>query len=223
MKDGWLSVSEIIAFPDKPFLLDWARKIALEGGDHKRIVQLGKYAGRIMHYEFQKRYGTVEETIPNDVGEAYLDPEGLEHGTVAWTKLMGWAEEHFSGKRVDRVEYPIEDELLGVRARLDCVVNGHLFDWKSSRNIYGEAVLELGAYDYLWTRATPNDPLTAWTIVQCTHDDENPVQCYSFGEPDIKRAGMLFASMIPAVRTYKEWESTTRSLIKSSRTDTLDF
>ena len=50
MKDGWLSVSEVCAFPDKPFLLNWARKLALQGLDHNRVSTLGKYAGRIMHW-----------------------------------------------------------------------------------------------------------------------------------------------------------------------------
>lgn len=227
--DDWLSVTEIIAFPEKPFLIDWARRLALEGNDHRRVALLGKYAGRIMHYEFLKRFGTEPEKIPNDVAEAYLDPEALDHGAVAWGKLSAWSEGHFRGlhaadPRLFLIEYPIEDEELRVRARLDCVFNnGILYDWKSSRHVYGDAVLELGAYDYLWQRRNPDSPLREWVIVQCSHDDDLPVQLFRFEESEIKRAGLVFASMIPAVRAYKEWEDKTKNVIRASRVESLDF
>ena len=85
MKDGgWLSVSEIVSFADKPFIAQWARKLALQGIDFNRVSTLGKYAGRIMHYEFAQRYGDPLEPMGKDVQEAYSDPEAVEHGGTAW-------------------------------------------------------------------------------------------------------------------------------------------
>ena len=69
-KDGWLSVSDVISFPSKPFLMNWARKLALQGIDFNRVSTLGKYAGRIMHWEFQQRYGNSLEPMGKDVQEA---------------------------------------------------------------------------------------------------------------------------------------------------------
>jgi len=223
VKDGWLSVSEIISFADKPFLLNWARKLALEGKDHNKVSLLGRYAGRIMHYEFQKKYSEVTEPMGKDLVDAYLDPEAVEHGGLSWGKLQEWAREHFQviyehDPNVFRVEFPIDDEELKVRARLDCVFNsGYLYDWKSSRHIYAESILELGAYDYLWNRKFPDTPLCGWTIVQCSHEDESPAQEFKFEESDIKQAGMVFASMIPGVRAYKEWEAKAMKLIAGAR------
>lgn len=223
MRDGWLSVSEIISFPDKPFLLNWARKLALEGNDHNKVSLLGRLAGRIMHYEFQKRYSEVTDPMPKDVVEAYMNPEAVEHGGTAWAKLNEWAhgalsEDFNRDPRLFWVEVPLEDEELKVRARMDCIFNmGHLYDWKSSKHIYAESLLELGAYDYLWNRKYTGVPLIAWTIVQCTHDDDIPAQVFQFEESDIKQAGMTFAAMIPGVRAFKEFESQASKTIAGAR------
>jgi len=223
MRDGWLSVSEIISFPDKPFLLNWARKLALEGNDHNKVSLLGRLAGRIMHYEFQKRYSEVTDPMPKDVVEAYMHPEAVEHGGTAWAKLNEWAKEKLQvcydhSPQLFQVELPLEDEELKVRARLDLVFNGgYLYDWKSSKHIYAESLLELGAYDYLWNRKFSDTPLVGWTIVQCAHDDENPAQEFRFEEADIKEAGMTFAAMIPGVRAFKEFEAKAGKVIAGAR------
>jgi hypothetical protein len=206
VKDGWLSVSEIIAFPDKPFLLAWARKLALAGGDHNRVGQLGKYAGRILHHEFEEYVYGADIPLAKDVQVAYDDHEALEHGMAAWLKLSTWLLTSPIDIGTVMVELPIEDEQLRVRGRVDCISNGHIFDWKSSKHIYGEAILEVAAYDYLWERAHPDEPFTAWSIVQCSHEDDSPALEFSLEASDIKRAGMVFASMIPAVRSFAEFD-----------------
>lgn len=218
MKDGWLSVSEIISFPDKPFLLNWARKLALEGNDHNKVSLLGRYAGRIMHYEFEKRYSEVTEPMPKDTVEAYMNPEAVEHGGTAWGKLGEWASINSIGASPLQIEFPLEDAELKVRARLDCISDGKvLYDWKSSKHLYAESLLELGAYDYLWNRKFPDTPLVGWTIVQCSHDDDSPAQEFRFEESDIKGAGMAFASMIPGVRAFKEFEAKAMKTIAGAR------
>jgi hypothetical protein len=221
-KDGFLSVSEVISFPDHPFLLNWARKLALQGLDHNRVSTLGKYAGRIMHWEMLQKYGNSLEPMGKDVQEAYADPEAVEHGGIAWGKLQAWANEKFRvcydyDPRIFRVEFPIEDEELKVRARLDLVFNsGYLYDWKSSRHLYAESILELGAYDYLWNRKYPDTPLVGWTIVRCCHEDDSPAEQYEFEESEIKKAGLVFASMIPAVRAFREFDAESKGILAKS-------
>jgi len=222
MKDGWLSVSEVCAFPDKPFLLNWARKLALQGLDHNRVSTLGKYAGRIMHWEFQQKYGNSLEPMGKDVQEAYLDPEAVEHGGTAWGKLQAWANEKFrvcykNMPSLFQVEVPIEDPTLMVRGRMDCVFNGgYLYDWKSSKHLYAESLLELGAYDLIHTHLHPDEPFVGWTIVRCCHEDDSPAEEYSFEESDIKKAGLAFASMIPAVRAFREFDGESKSILAKS-------
>lgn len=218
MRDGWLSVSEVISFPDKPFLLNWARKLALEGNDHNKVSLLGRLAGRIMHYEFQKRYSEVTDPMPKDTVEAYMNPEAVEHGGTAWGKLSEWAVQENIEQCARDIEVPLEDEELKVRARLDCILDHHfLYDWKSSKHLYAESLLELGAYDYLWNRKYPESPLIGWTIVQCAHDDESPAQVFQFEQSDILRAGMTFAAMIPAVRAFREFEPLAGKMIAGAR------
>jgi hypothetical protein len=218
MRDGWLSVSEIISFPDHPFLLNWARKLALQGLDHNRVSTLGKYAGRIMHWEMLQKYGNSLDPMPKEVVDAYSDPEAVEHGGTAWAKLREWAVRERMEIAPLELELPIEDQELKVAARLDCLIaKNQLFDWKSSKHIYAESLLELGAYDYLWARAHPDMALRHWSIVQCTHDDDIPAQVFNFEESDIKVAGMTFASMIPAVRAFKEFEAKARITIAGAR------
>jgi len=217
--DGWLSVSEVISFADKPFLLAWSRKLALQGIDYARVSTLGKYAGRIMHYEFQQKYGNSLDPMGKDVQEAYADPEAVEHGGTAWGKLREWAVRAFPDHdpQLFGLEWPLEDEELKVRARLDCVFNmGYLYDWKSSRHLYAESVLELGAYDYLWTRHFPKTPLIGWGIVRCCHEDDSPAEEYSFEESEIKQAGLVFASMIEGVRAYKSFDMESKGILARS-------
>jgi hypothetical protein len=221
MKDGWLSVSEIISFPDKPFLLQWARKLALQGLDHNRVSGLGKYAGRILHWEFQQKYGNSLEPMGKDVQEAYADHEAVEHGGIAWGKLDEWANLHGfgDGKRFDllQLELPIEDPDLKVRGRIDCIVaNKQLLDWKSSKHLYAESILELGAYDLIWTHLHPDTPFVEWTIVRCCHEDDSPAEQYEFEESEIKKAGLTFASMVPAVRAFKEFDAESKGILAKS-------
>ena len=218
MRDGYLSVSEIISFADKPFLLNWARKLALQGLDHNRVSTLGKYAGRIMHYEFQQRYGNSLEPMGKDVQEAYADPEAVEHGGTAWAKLNEWAVLNRIDERLPQIEVPLEDEELKVRARMYCLVdNLKLYDWKSSKHLYAESILELGAYDYLYNRKFPDAPLFGWHIIQCSHEDDSPAHEFVFEESDIKLAGMTFASMIPAVRAFREFEQKAKAILEGGR------
>ena len=219
-KDGFLSVSEIIGFPDKPFLLAWSRKLALQGIDYARVSTLGKYAGRIMHWEFAMKYGNSLEPMGKDVQEAYADPEAVEHGGIAWGKLQEWANVYGFGtpKREGQiqVEIPIEDPTLMVRGRMDCIVGPCLFDWKSSRHLYTESLLELGAYDLMWTHLYPDKPFAMWTIVRCCHEDDSPAEEYEFEESEIKKAGLVFASMIPAVRAFKEFDGESKGILAKS-------
>lgn len=218
-KDGWLSVSDVISFPSKPFLMNWARKLALQGIDFNRVSTLGKYAGRIMHWEFQQRYGNSLEPMGKDVQEAYADPEAVEHGGTAWGKLHEWAnKELIIPDSRFLIESSIEDEELKVRARMDFVFNHeHLYDWKSSKHLYTESLLELGAYDYLWNRSQYRDmPLNQWTIVRCCHEDDSPAEVYNFEESDIKKAGLTFASMVPAVRAFREFDAESKQILAKS-------
>jgi hypothetical protein len=220
MKDGWLSVSEVISFPDKPFLLAWARKLALQGLDHNRVGTLGKYAGRIMHWEFQQKYGNSLEPMGKDVQEAYADPEAVEHGGIAWGKLQAWANLASMEAFPLQIEVPIEDSALMVRGRMDCIsewTSGKvLYDWKSSKHLYAESLLELGAYDLMWTRLHPEEPFVGWTIVRCCHEDDSPAEQYEFEESDIKKAGLVFASMIPAVRAFREFDGESKGILAKS-------
>jgi hypothetical protein len=220
VRDGWLSVSEVVGAIDKPFLLNWARKLALQGQDHNRVSTLGKYAGRIMHWEFAMKYGSSLDPMGKDVQEAYADPEAVEHGGTAWGKLQAWANLASMEAFPLQIEVPLEDEELKVRARMDCIsetTGGQvLFDWKSSRHLYAESLLELGAYDYLWARQ--HEPFTGWHIVQCCHEDDSPAIEYTFEESDIKLAGLTFALMIPAVRAFREFEVLAKTMLKGGNT-----
>jgi hypothetical protein len=215
MRDGWLSVSEIISFPDHPFLLNWARKLALQGLDHNRVSTLGKYAGRIMHWEMLQKYGNSLDPMPKEVVDAYSDPEAVEHGGTAWAKLRDWAIRESIDALPLQIEVPLEDEELKVRARMDCISDGKvLYDWKSSKHIYAESILEIGAYDYLWSRQ--HEPFTGWHIVQCPHEDDSPAIEYALEESDVKLAGLTFASMIPAVRAFREFEGKAKAILANS-------
>ena len=217
MRDGWLSVSEVISFADKPFLAAWARKLALQGIYYNRVSALGRYAGRILHWEFQQRYGNSLEPMGKDVQEAYGDPEAVEHGGTAWAKLNEWAVLNRIDERLPQIEVSIEDPRLMVRGRMDCLVdNLKLFDWKSSKHLYTESLLELGAYDFIWSHLHPTEPFLGWAIVQCTHDDDSPATEFTFEESDIKKAGLTFAAMVPAVRAFKEFDAESKGILAKS-------
>jgi len=217
MRDGWLSVSEVVSFAEKPFLLNWARKLALQGLDHNRVSTLGKYAGRIMHWEFQQKYGSSLDPMGKDVQEAYADPEAVEHGGTAWAKLNEWAVHNRIDERLPQIEVPLEDGELKVRARMDCLVdNLKVYDWKSSKHLYAESLLEIGAYDWLWSRKHPTEPFLGWGIVRCCHEDDSPAEEYTLEESDVKLAGLTFASMIPAVRAFKEFEGRAKGILANS-------
>jgi len=217
MRDGWLSVSEVVSAIDKPFLLNWARKLALQGLDHNRVSTLGKYAGRIMHWEFQQRYGNSLDPMGKDVQEAYADPEAVEHGGNAWGKLQAWANLNRIDERLPQIEVPVEDPQLMVRGRMDCLVdNLKLYDWKSSRHLYAESILEIGAYDLIWSHLHPTEPFLGWNIIRCCHEDDSPAEVYEFEESDIKKAGLTFAAMVPAVRAYKEFDAESKGILAKS-------
>jgi hypothetical protein len=98
---------------------------------------------------------------------------------------------------------------------MDCLVdNLKVYDWKSSKHLYAESLLEIGAYDWLWSRKHPTEPFLGWGIVQCSHEDDSPAIEFTFEESDIKLAGLTFASMIPAVRAYREFELKAKGILE---------
>jgi hypothetical protein len=52
--------------------------------------------------------------------------------------------------------------------------------------------------------------------VRCCHEDDSPAEQYEFEESEIKKAGLTFASMVPAVRAFREFDSQSKNILAAS-------
>jgi hypothetical protein len=128
-------------------LLWWANQEGLAGRDYRKSREAAADAGTLAHAMVEASIKDVPVVIPPT-----MDPEQVKLARLSFSAFEEW----FQGSHIELVE--TEMHLVSQQHRFggtpDAVgrLKGQLclLDWKTSKGIYPEYVIQLAAYQKLW-------------------------------------------------------------------------
>lgn len=135
-------VTTIMGVLSKPYLIPWANRLGLEGIDSTAYVDETARIGTLAHYMAQC---VLSGTKP-DLHE--YSPLEIDHAENSMFSFYEWLKHN----KVDPVELelPLISEKYQYGGTIDCyaTLNGNLWliDLKTSKRIYDEHLIQLGAY-----------------------------------------------------------------------------
>jgi hypothetical protein len=141
---------------NKQALMWWANQVGQEGRSHRDVSGAAADAGTCAHYLIECRIKNKEPDTRN------FDDDCLSLAYQALENFDRWAKT-FELEVVD-TEVPFVSELYGYGGCIDCpaYVQGDLciVDWKTSKAVYPDHVIQLAAYYQGWNETNPDHQLT---------------------------------------------------------------
>jgi len=137
----------------KGALMHWAWTEGKEGRNYRETQQQAADAGTLAHAMVESRIHGTTFTVPPTASE-----EQVRLARLSFDAFREW----FDQSRIDLVE--TEMHLISEEWRFggtpDAVgrIKGNLclLDWKTSRGIYAEYLIQLAAYEHLWNANRPD-------------------------------------------------------------------
>lgn len=184
----------------------------LEKGKFRKVAGDAATAGTLAH-------GLVEQWIHGDKGERssleHLTPRSLSSRKKCdiqiATKTLQSLQAFLKWIKQTRFELSVTEESLvsntyGFGGTLDCTgwLNDTLIllDWKTSKRIYVDYLLQIAAYTILWNENY--DPVIDEAHVILFHKETGDFQHFQF--QDLEPAREVFLKMLEIYRTLKEIE-----------------
>jgi len=141
-------------FKESGALMYWAWKQGTEGKDFRETKQAAADAGTLAH-----------DMVEHDIYGQAFDLAGYDESTItkaqgAFSAYKEWKEQ--TNLSVAEAEMPLVSRLHKFGGTLDAIlVQGKLAlgDWKSSRAVYADMLLQLAAYKILWEENFPDRPI----------------------------------------------------------------
>jgi len=132
---------------NKGALMHWSWNEGKEGRDYRKSQQDAADAGTLAHWMVERHIQHLPKTIP-----PAADPETMRLACLSFDAFREW----FDQSRIELVE--TEMHLISPEWRFggtpDAVgrIKGNLclLDWKTSKGIYAEYLIQLAAYEHLW-------------------------------------------------------------------------
>jgi len=155
VKDGARvpSVTTILSrFKDSGGLIHWAWSLGKEGKDYREVRDNAADAGTMAHDAIEKwKKGEPVSFPDDDIGKRAASSYGA---------FLEWSEQ--TQLKITHTEVALVSEKHRFGGTLDAMlVRGKrsLGDWKTSNNVYGEYIAQVGAYGILWEENHPNEPI----------------------------------------------------------------
>lgn len=151
------SVTQVLGrFKDSGALIGWAHKMGLEGKNYREVAKIEADIGSQVH-----------RAIETDLDPMFTGP--VATGWVSYQKFIG----DYRGSIVQK-EVGLVSEILRVGGTVDAVGESDSFvveeyeilDWKTSKRIYPDAVIQVAAYRRLWNENNPARRIEKCRIVR---------------------------------------------------------
>lgn len=147
-----------------PGLVHWAWKLGSEGKDYRQERDKAATAGTLAHRCAEARITgkSVAPILAEVAEEQRAKVEGSLRAFDAWR----------AETRLELVasEVPLVSEEHGFGGCIDGVgvFDGvaQLVDFKSSKDLYPDQVVQVAAYSHLWTENHPDLPIKAWHVLR---------------------------------------------------------
>jgi hypothetical protein len=173
--------------------MHWAWKEGKEGRDYKASRQKAADIGTIAHAMIET-FATGQTFDP-----AAYDPDLVAAAEPAYAAFQEWWEA--KDVHLFRTEVAITCPELRLGGTLDAtgLVDGRfvLLDWKTSKAVYGEYVLQVAAYRHLWnTYRAMNERLVAQDAVILRIGKDGAFHAYELSGPDLDNAFQIFTALL---------------------------
>lgn len=155
LKDGTRvpSVTTVLSrFKDSGGLIHWAWSLGKEGKDYREVRDKAADAGTMAHEAIEKwKKGEAINFADDDIGK---------RAASAFGAFLEWTEQ--TQLKITHTEVPLISEKHKFGGTLDAMLirgKRSLGDWKTSNNVYGEYIAQVGAYGILWDETHPDEPI----------------------------------------------------------------
>jgi hypothetical protein len=161
------SVTTVLArFKDPGGLMHWAWRLGMEGRDYRDVRDDAAEAGTLAH-------AMIEADIRNLDMPSFRDhsDDVVTEACAAFTSYQEWRA--VTGIAPERAEVSLVSERHKYGGTYDALAaQGRrlLCDWKTSKGIYSEAVIQLGGYAVLHDEHFPSEPLDGGIVVRFGRD-----------------------------------------------------
>lgn len=154
-------------FKESGALIHWAWKQGMEGRDYREAKQAAADAGTLAHAMIEAHIRGRSFTMPPGTA-----PDIAERAERAFAAFLRWAATFRFEPRETEVSLVSEKHRFG--GTLDVVaLDGGLCigDFKTSKDIYFDHLLQLGGYSVLWNEAHPDRPVERGFILRVREED----------------------------------------------------
>ncbi len=168
------------AYKDSGGLLHWAWNQGKQGLDYRETRDKAGDIGTLVHAIIEARLNDKPQPLPED-----------EAAARAVKAFLRWEKQNKI--QILEQETQLVSEEYGYGGTLDAVgfVDGEhiLLDWKTSKGVYKNYLLQLGAYWQLWNENHPDRPITggAW-LVRFSKEGDGVCEPYHFATVDLGTA-----------------------------------
>jgi len=156
LKDGTRvpSVTQIISrFKDSDAIVHWAWQCGVDGKNYRAERDRAADAGTMAHR-------AVDAWLHGEEFEFTGNPEVCEKASVAFAAFLEFARQ--TNLRVTHSELSLVSEKRRFGGTIDAIVMNEkraVADWKSSKKLYPEHLVQVAAYGMLWNENFPEDPV----------------------------------------------------------------
>lgn len=196
-KDGKTvpGTTTILGVLAKPYLIQWANKMGLQGIDTTKYVDALARIGTLAHYLVECHIRGIEPDLST------YSQEEINLAENSFLSFLEWEK----GKDIQYLDNEIQlvSEQYKYGGTIDCyaVINGkhNLIDFKTSRQIYSEHIIQLSAYKQLLEEnGFPVDEVRILRIGRSEDDgfDEKVVK-------DVSNHWKLFLSLLDVYKYHK--------------------
>lgn len=196
-------VTTILGEANKPALMEWAYKLAIQGIDYKKVRDQAADVGTASHF-ICECYIKQRNPVFKD-----LDNEIVSKATRSFKKFQEFWDT--SGFKTIEVESQLVSETQWFGGTIDYVVENRegnllLMDLKTSKGIYESYVAQVAAYSKLWNENRERK-ISAWSIFRIGKEDPEDQEYKELFYPMILAGASRFNGLHAAYQARKEIEA----------------
>lgn len=188
-------------FKDSGGLIHWAWEQGRDGKDYRESRDQAASAGHIAHAMIEAHIHGEQFSEPSLADLGLPDsPEGEEQWEEAMSKAKHAYEQFLEWRESTKfeiiaTEVPLVSERYRFGGTIDAiaVINGKvsLLDWKSSNAVYGDYIVQVGAYRQLWEEHNPEQLIARAHLLRVAKDADAFAH-HSWGLETIQSAWSMF-------------------------------
>lgn len=190
-------------YGDNGGLMHWAWKLGIDGIDYREASKEACSAGHLCHDMIEAHINNEGFALPDD-----SNPETEALALTGFEAYRQWAD--VMHVEVIATEEPLVSERLAFGGTLDAAAwtgtpakrRRTLLDWKTTNATRVEHLIQLAAYDLLWTENHPGEPFEAWQSLRIGKEHAD-FHFHSFSREQINVATDVFVKLRELYETYK--------------------